>query len=69
MSSQKVKIEGDLLEKAKQCAEASGYASLDEFVLHLVEKEIKRLAAPDEGSDAESREKVSKRLQGLGYIE
>ena len=43
MSSQKVKIEGDLLEKAKQCAEASGYASLDEFVLHTIEKEVKRL--------------------------
>jgi hypothetical protein len=29
MSSQKIKIEGELLEKAKQCAEASGYASVD----------------------------------------
>jgi hypothetical protein len=69
MSSQKVKIEGDLLDKAKACAQASGYASLDEFVIHIVEKEVKRLAAPDEGGDAESREKVTKRLQGLGYIE
>jgi hypothetical protein len=69
MSSQKVKIEGDLLEKAKACAEASGYASLDEFVIHTVEKEVKRLAAPEESGDAESREKVTKRLQGLGYIE
>ena len=48
MSSQKIKIEGELLEKAKQCAEASGYASVDEFVLHTIEKEIKRLA-PDQG--------------------
>jgi hypothetical protein len=47
MSSQKIKIEGELLEKAKQCAEASGYASVDEFVLHTLEKEIKRLA-PDQ---------------------
>ena len=69
MSSQKVKIEGDLLDKAKACAEASGYASLDEFVIHTLEKEIKRLAAPEEGGDAESRDKVTKRLQGLGYIE
>ena len=29
MSSQKIKIEGELLEKAKQCAEASGYASVE----------------------------------------
>jgi hypothetical protein len=69
MSSQKIKIEGELLDKAKQCAEASGYASLDEFVLHTIEKEVKRLAGPDESGDAESREKVTKRLQGLGYIE
>ncbi|HMJ20983.1 MAG TPA: hypothetical protein VK513_03710 [Terriglobales bacterium] len=68
MSSQKIKIEGELLDKAKQCAEASGYASLDEFVLHTVEKEIKRLA-PDPGRPSESKEKVTKRLQGLGYIE
>jgi hypothetical protein len=67
MSSQKIKIEGELLEKAKQCAEASGYASVDEFVLHTIEKEIKRLA-PDQGS-SESKEKVTKRLEGLGYIE
>ena len=67
MSSQKIKIEGELLEKAKKCAEASGYASVDEFVLHTIEKEIKRLVT-DQGS-SESKEKVTKRLQGLGYIE
>ncbi len=68
MSSQKIKIEGELLEKAKQCAEASGYASVDEFVLHTIEKEIKRLS-PDPGGATASKEKVTKRLQGLGYIE
>jgi hypothetical protein len=68
MSSQKIKIEGELLDKAKQCAEASGYASLDEFVLHTLEKEVKRLS-PDQGGTSDSKEKVTKRLQGLGYIE
>ncbi|HXP17645.1 MAG TPA: hypothetical protein VN868_11120 [Terriglobales bacterium] len=67
MSSQKIKLEGDLLEKAKQCAEASGYASVEEFVLHTIEKEVKRLLPPEQGGD--SKEKVTKRLQGLGYIE
>lgn len=66
--SHKVKIEGELLEKAKQCAEASGYASVDEFVVHTLEKEIKRLLTSS-GGDAESKEAVTKRLQGLGYIE
>jgi hypothetical protein len=67
MSSQKIKIEGELLERAKQCAEASGYASVDEFVLHTIEKEVKRLSSDQGGT--ESKEKVTKRLQGLGYIE
>ena len=68
MSSQKIKIEGELLEKAKQCAEASGYASVDEFVLHTIEKEVKRLAA-DKAGGTDSKEKVTKRLRGLAYIE
>ena len=68
MSSQKIKIEGELLEQAKKCAEASGYASVDEFVLHTIEKEIKRLS-PGQGGTSESKDKVTKRLQGLGYIE
>jgi hypothetical protein len=68
MSSQKIRLEGELLEKAKQCAEASGYASVDEFVLHTIENEVKRLT-PDQGGGTESKEKVAKRLKGLGYIE
>jgi hypothetical protein len=68
MSSQKIKLEGELLEKAKQCAEASGYASVEEFVLHTIEKEVKRLLPSDQGG-GDSRKKVAKRLQGLGYID
>lgn len=67
--SYKVKLEGELLKKAEACAEASGYASVDEFVLHTIEKEIKRLMPPEQGGDAASKEKVTKHLQGLGYIE
>jgi hypothetical protein len=66
--SHKVKIEGELLQKAKQCADACGYESVDEFVLHMLEKETKKILAADEGS-APSRDIVKKRLQGLGYIE
>ncbi len=67
--SHKIKLEGELLAKAEQCAEASGYASVDEFVIHTIEKEIKRLLPPEQGGDAASKEKVTKHLQGLGYIE
>jgi hypothetical protein len=64
----KIKLEGELLEKTQQCAEACGYDSVDEFVLHMLEKEIKKVLPPDEGNTP-SKEVVKKRLQGLGYIE
>ncbi len=65
--SHKVKLEGELLDKAKQCAEACGYESVDEFVLHVLEKEINKVLPS--GESAPSKDVVKKRLQGLGYIE
>lgn len=67
MFGYRLKVEGELLEKSKKCAEASGYASLDEFLLHTIEKEVTRLMGSGEGS--QTPEEVTKRLQGLGYIE
>ena len=58
--SHKVKIEGDLLEKVKQCSDAAGYESIDEFVIHLLEKETKKIL-PDESST--SKEEIQKRLR------
>jgi hypothetical protein len=66
--SHKVKIEGDLLDKVKQCSDAAGYESIDEFVIHVLEKETKKIV-PDEGSGSISKEEIQKRLRGLGYIE
>jgi len=66
--SHKVKIEGELLEKVKQCSEICGYESVDEFVVHMLEKEIKKIIPSDEGGTP-SRDVIKKRLQGLGYIE
>jgi hypothetical protein len=68
MFGHRVKIEDDLLEKLKQCAEASGYSSVDEFVQHTLEKEVARLMGSGT-ADSETEETVKKRLQGLGYIE
>jgi len=66
--SHKVKIEGELFDKVKQCADACGYASVDEFVLHALEKEVNKVLPPGEGGST-SKEIIRKRLQGLGYIE
>lgn len=68
MFGYRLKIEGELLEKARKCAEASGYASLDEFLLHTIEKEVTRLLGSGDGGP-KTPEEVKKRLQGLGYIE
>jgi hypothetical protein len=66
--SHKVKLEGELLDKVKQCAEACGYSSIDEFVMHALEKEVNKILPPGEGGKT-SAELVKKRLQGLGYID
>lgn len=68
MFGYRLKIEGELLEKATKCAEASGYSSVDEFLLHTIEKEIARLMGPGDGG-SETEDTVKKRLQGLGYID
>lgn len=58
----KVKIEKELYAKAKKFSEAAGYSSVDEFVSHLLEREVSKL------DDAETDEEITKRLKGLGYI-
>jgi len=68
IGSHKIKLEGELLDKAQQCADAAGYGSVDEFVIHMLEKEVKKILGSDDGN-APSPEVVKKRLQGLGYIE
>jgi len=58
----KIKIEKELLERVKKMAKLSGYASVDEFVAHVLEKELANL------DDASSEEDIKKKLEGLGYI-
>jgi metal-responsive CopG/Arc/MetJ family transcriptional regulator len=58
----KIKLSKELFEKVKQLAELSGYSSVDEFVAHVLEKEITKATEDDD------KEKVKERLKGLGYI-
>lgn len=62
MFGSKIKIDEALLEKATRFASLAGYASVEEFINHALEKEIAKL----EGTDSE--EEIKKRLKGLGYI-
>jgi predicted CopG family antitoxin len=63
MFGPKIKVDKDLYERLKRCAEAAGYSSVDEFIRHTLE----RAAAAIE--EADSEEEVKKRLQGLGYLD
>lgn len=60
----KIKIDAKLLDRAKAAAAKAGYASTEEFITHIIEKEVARLEAPPESDDA-----VADQLRGLGYIE
>jgi hypothetical protein len=61
-SNVKVKIERDLMDRIRKVADVAGYATAEEFVVHVLEKEM--LHFEDAGSDDDIRNK----LKGLGYI-
>lgn len=63
MFEPKVKIERGLYDTLKKAAQAAGYSSVDEFIIHVLEK------TAAEVEKAQSEEEVRKRLQGLGYVE
>jgi hypothetical protein len=58
-----VKIESGLFDRAKRATAVAGYSSVEEFVAHCIENELKKLKV-DEVED-----KVADQLRGLGYIE
>jgi hypothetical protein len=62
MANEKIKLDKDLLDKVRKLAGLSGYSSLEEFITHLLEKEIGRF------EDADSEDEIKKKLKGLGYI-
>jgi hypothetical protein len=59
----KIKLDAGIIDRAKKVAQAAGYSSVEEFVTHIIEKELAKIeaTAPDET--------VTDRLRGLGYIE
>ena len=63
MFGSKIAVDKDLLLKVKKHAALAGYASPEEFVHHVLEREIAKF---EEGGGSE--EEIRKRMQGLGYI-
>jgi hypothetical protein len=62
-TEKKIHLDKDLWERVRKFAEVAGYSSPDEFVAHVLEKELAGLQATD------SDENIRKKLKGLGYIE
>jgi metal-responsive CopG/Arc/MetJ family transcriptional regulator len=59
----KIKIDDNLFERVKKIAQIAGYSSPEEFVIHIIEKELSQLES------AEDEKTVVERLRGLGYLE
>lgn len=59
----KIKLNEDLWAKVKKVAMAAGYSSPEEFVEHVLEREIAKL------EDAQTDQEIVNRLKGLGYID
>ena len=59
----KVKLDSNLFDRVKKVSQVAGYSSVEEFVIHMIEKELERIEVADDDK------KVTDRLRGLGYIE
>lgn len=58
----KVKLENELYDRIEKFADIAGYSSVEEFVTHVLEKELSSI------DESDSEEEVKRRLQGLGYL-
>jgi hypothetical protein len=59
MAGPKIELDKALFARVKEHAEAKGYSSPDEFVTHLIERE---LAPSTKGEDPS-------KIKGIGYID
>ncbi len=59
----KIKLDSALMDRVKKVAELAGYSTPEEFIVHVIEKELSVLESA--GTDAD----VTERLRGLGYLE
>lgn len=57
-----IKLDKTLLAKAKRCADLAGYSSVEEFITHVLEKELAQL------DESDSEEEMRRKLKGLGYL-
>ncbi len=59
----KIKIDAHLYDRVRKVSEKAGYSTPEEFITHIIEKELAVLESAESDAD------VTERLRGLGYIE
>ena len=62
MGSKKVKLDSDLMDRARKIWETAGYSSVEEWLVHLIEKELRVV------EEARDEKELKERLKGLGYL-
>jgi len=58
----KIKLDADMMDRVKKVAELAGYASHEEFVIYVLERELAQF------EDAGDDDAIVEKLKGLGYI-
>jgi hypothetical protein len=61
-SGNKIKLDPDLIDRVKKVAALAGYASHEEFIVHVIEKELSQFEGAKSDAD------IVEKLKGLGYI-
>ena len=63
MAGTSIKLNKDLWTRVKRVSDAAGYSAPQEFVEHVLDREISRL------DEAQSNEEIVRKLKGLGYLD
>jgi hypothetical protein len=65
MQKMKLKLDSETFERIRKVSEIGGYSSPEEFVIHIIERELDTL----DPTSGESEEDIRRKMEGLGYIE
>lgn len=59
----RIRIDDNLYERIRKLSQQAGYPTPEEFIVHVLEKELSLIES------AGSNQDVEERLRGLGYLE
>jgi metal-responsive CopG/Arc/MetJ family transcriptional regulator len=59
----KIKIDNNLMARLQSISAQAGYSNVDEFITHVLEKELEKIESADD------EKTVQERLRGLGYLQ